>query len=242
MGGDLGNWCLKWACLPPAPKSFAPTIHCANIHCADDVQKLSLIKAGLPCSCSGDWGLLEGVWMWVFSIALLNKLPVFPPSIQDFSGSSFSKESTRNAVDWIGFPGGKDPLKKKMATHSSILAWETVTEESGGLQSIRLQESDTTEWLNHQHHHQWSVGLLKICFGERLRLLWGISLFWLHLQPGQWVRPAIWDSLETPASHRLPTGSLSPYQACARTTRDRADENGGKWDKRGAMSFFSFQL
>ena len=48
-------------------------------------------------------------------------------------------------MDWIGFPGGKDPLKKKMATHSSILAWEIVTEESGGLQSMRLQESDTTE-------------------------------------------------------------------------------------------------
>ena len=39
--------------------------------------------------------------------------------------------------------GQEDPLKKEMATHSSILAWESPwTEESGGLQSIRSQESD----------------------------------------------------------------------------------------------------
>ena len=31
---------------------------------------------------------------------------------------------------------GEDPLERKMATHSSILAWETPrTEEPGGLQS-----------------------------------------------------------------------------------------------------------
>ena len=36
--------------------------------------------------------------------------------------------------------GGKDPLEKDMATHSSILAWEIPrTEESGGLQSMGLQ-------------------------------------------------------------------------------------------------------
>ena len=33
-------------------------------------------------------------------------------------------------------PGSEDPLKKEMATYSSILAWEiSWTEESGGLQS-----------------------------------------------------------------------------------------------------------
>ena len=40
----------------------------------------------------------------------------------------------------------EDPLEKGMATHSSILAWEIPrTEETGRLQSIGLQESDTTE-------------------------------------------------------------------------------------------------
>ena len=40
-----------------------------------------------------------------------------------------------------------------MATHSSILAWRIPwTEESGGLQSMGSQESDTT-WRLNRHHH-----------------------------------------------------------------------------------------
>ena len=36
-------------------------------------------------------------------------------------------------------------LEKEMATHSGILAWRVPwTEEPGGLQSMGLQESDTT--------------------------------------------------------------------------------------------------
>ena len=39
---------------------------------------------------------------------------------------------------------GKDPLKKEMATHSSILAWEIPwTEEPGGLQSMWSLKSMT---------------------------------------------------------------------------------------------------
>ena len=38
-----------------------------------------------------------------------------------------------------------EPVKKEMATHSSILAWRLPwTEEPGGLQSMGSQESDTT--------------------------------------------------------------------------------------------------
>ena len=41
--------------------------------------------------------------------------------------------------------GQEYPLEKEMATHSNILAWEIPwTEESGRLQSMGLQESDTT--------------------------------------------------------------------------------------------------
>ena len=36
--------------------------------------------------------------------------------------------------------GREDPLEKGMATHSSVLAWEIPwTEETGGLQSLRLK-------------------------------------------------------------------------------------------------------
>ena len=46
----------------------------------------------------------------------------------------------------VRFLGWEDPLEKKMATHSNILAWEIPwTEEPGGLQTMGSQESDTTE-------------------------------------------------------------------------------------------------
>ena len=38
---------------------------------------------------------------------------------------------------WVQSLGREDPLEKEMATHSSILAWNTpLMEEPGGLQSI----------------------------------------------------------------------------------------------------------
>ena len=41
--------------------------------------------------------------------------------------------------------GREDPLEKEIATHSSILAWETPwTEEPGGLQFMGSQELDKT--------------------------------------------------------------------------------------------------
>ena len=41
--------------------------------------------------------------------------------------------------------GQEDPLEKEMTTHSTILAWKIPwTEEPGGLQSMKLQELNTT--------------------------------------------------------------------------------------------------
>ena len=41
---------------------------------------------------------------------------------------------------WIRFLGGKDPLEKVMATHSSTLAWKIPwAEEPGELQSMGSQ-------------------------------------------------------------------------------------------------------
>ena len=38
---------------------------------------------------------------------------------------------------WVQSLGQEDPLEEKMATHSSLLAWEIPwTEEPGGLQSM----------------------------------------------------------------------------------------------------------
>ena len=48
---------------------------------------------------------------------------------------------------WVQSLGQEHPLDKNMAIHSSILAWRVPwTEEPG-----RVTESDTTEWLTHNH-------------------------------------------------------------------------------------------
>ena len=54
---------------------------------------------------------------------------------------------------WI--PGGEDPLKEEIATHSSILAWRIPwTEEPGGLQSMGLQTTEhNCNDLAHTHRH-----------------------------------------------------------------------------------------
>ena len=64
--------------------------------------------------------------------------------------SSLIAQSVKNLPakqeTWIRSLGREDPLEKEMATHSSILAWRIPgTEEPGGLLSMGLQESDTTE-------------------------------------------------------------------------------------------------
>ena len=56
-----------------------------------------------------------------------------------FSGGSVGKESACNAGDPGSVPGWGRSLEKKMATHSSILAWRPWTEEPDGLQSIGSQ-------------------------------------------------------------------------------------------------------
>ena len=55
-------------------------------------------------------------------------------------GGSEGKASACNTGDLDSIPGWKDPLKKGMATHPSILAWRILwTEEPGRLQSMGSQ-------------------------------------------------------------------------------------------------------
>ena len=56
----------------------------------------------------------------------------------------------------------KMPLQKEMATCSSILAWKIPwTEETGGLQYMGSQESDTIKWLSRHTQHIWIQSVLK---------------------------------------------------------------------------------
>ena len=48
--------------------------------------------------------------------------------------------------------GQEDPLEMETAPHSRILAWRIPwTEKPGGLQSMGVTESDTTEQLNNNN-------------------------------------------------------------------------------------------
>ena len=76
----------------------------------------------------------------------LNKKP-----LSTFSDGSAVKKYACNAGD-VGDLGWEDPPEEEMATHSSILAWETPwTEEPSGLQSIVLEGI----------RHDWETGRLS---------------------------------------------------------------------------------
>ena len=74
-----------------------------------------------------------------------------------FPGGASGKEPTcqcRRCEIWVQPLGGEDPLEEGLATHSRILAWRIPwTDEPGGLQSMGVTESDTTERLGTQHTH-----------------------------------------------------------------------------------------
>ena len=62
----------------------------------------------------------------------------------------------------------EDPLKGDTATYSNIFAWRTAwTEEPGGLQSIRLQESDMTEATSCTHSNLIKNEHVWCCHGVK---------------------------------------------------------------------------
>ena len=80
-----------------------------------------------------------------------------------FSGGSVVKSLPANAGDW-GDLGSISKLGRfageEMATHSSNLAWKILwTEKTGRLQSMGLQELDTTWQLNNKNSQdvKWSI-------------------------------------------------------------------------------------
>ena len=64
-----------------------------------------------------------------------------------FPGGRVVKNPPANAED-TGSLGQEDSLEQEMATHSSILAWNSMNEGAGGLQSTGPQRSDLTEYTH----------------------------------------------------------------------------------------------
>ena len=79
-------------------------------------------------------------WEKIFSNCIINKWLLEDPLADQLVKNLPAMQET-----WVQSLGCEDPLEKKMATHSSILAWKIPwTEEPGRLQSMGSQESDTT--------------------------------------------------------------------------------------------------
>ena len=74
-----------------------------------------------------------------------------PKLFNIFSGGSVVKNLPVKQEARVLSLGQEDPLEKKMATHSSILAWEIPwTGEPGGLQSMGSHRVRHDEWLTLQ--------------------------------------------------------------------------------------------
>ena len=65
--------------------------------------------------------------------------------LSGFPSGSVVKNLPAMQEMWVRSLGQEDPLEKGLATHSNILTWNIPwREEPGELQSMGLQESDTT--------------------------------------------------------------------------------------------------
>ena len=103
--------------------------------------------------------MFVGKVMSVCSISPTNAL--LNPTVKGgFSGGTVVKKKKKKTHPqmqetqeiWVQSLDWEDPLEKEMASHSSILTWETPwTEEPGGLQSMESQ------WIG----HDWSCTTMK---------------------------------------------------------------------------------
>ena len=84
-----------------------------------------------------------GDWIWASLVAQIKNLPA-------------TQET------WLWFLGWEDPLKKGMAIHSSILAWEIPwTEEPGGWQSMGSQKVGHDWATNTLTSHFFHLGISR---------------------------------------------------------------------------------
>ena len=124
----------------------------------------------------------------------------------------------------------EDPLEKKMAAHSRILAWEIpCTEEPGGLQSMGLQKSQT--WLRYNNVALFNNYVLSLSYtplaGKLLPgfILYSILCEWsrsVRLFATPWTvayqalpsmgfsRQECWSGLPFPSPGDLPDPGIEP--------------------------------
>ena len=97
----------------------------------------------MPSRETGDFFLAS----YLGPVALIRAEPEMqlPIDQRGFSAGSDGKNLPAMQEMRVWSLGGEDPLKKEMATHSSVLAWKIPwTEESAGYSPWGRKESDTT--------------------------------------------------------------------------------------------------
>ena len=92
------------------------------------------------------WNMYDFAGKHMFVCSFLLKCPwIYFPGLPLWLSSKESACSAGDTDRQVQSLSGEDPLEKGMASHSSIPAWRIPwTEEPSRLQSMGLQESDTT--------------------------------------------------------------------------------------------------
>ena len=116
-----------------------PTLHDSMATCRASQDLCGREVAGHPGSHRALVGAVRGLSTVADYQGAQTYFGMSTPGL-GFPGGSVIKNLPAKKKMWIPSLGRKDPLKKEMATHSSILAWEVSwTEKSVGPQSMGSQ-------------------------------------------------------------------------------------------------------
>ena len=133
------------------------------------------------------------------------------PSLWDFPVAQMAKNLPAMQGTQVQSLGQEDPLDKRMATHSNILAWRIPwTEEPGGLQSMGSQRVG----------HDWATKTIKVLNLSpkvyAVFILLNFGLFWnpcvnvycvgvcMHINTHSVVSYSWWPPLRSPARFLCP--------------------------------------
>ena len=104
----------------------------------------------------------------------VNRVPTQSLVAQMVKNQFAVKETQDWSLDW------EDPLEKGMATHFSILSWESHGERSlAGYSPWGHKESDTTEWLLLLNYHQW-YGTTLLIFSHMMYIFLWFMVYMYH--------------------------------------------------------------